>query len=114
MPYFRPFFFTQGEIDALNAKYGTALDADVLLGNLQPAYEIFDLYTKRVEDRVAKIKELLKQPMDFKSDETLQLNRQKAPWPKDEPEAAQLWRGRINNQLLHENLSDHPIEPRPA
>src|SRR5712691_9363260 len=71
---FSHLFFTQGEIDALNAKYGTALDDDVLLGNLQPAYEIFDLYTKRVEDRVAKIKELIKQPMDFKSDETIQLN----------------------------------------
>ncbi|HEY8649417.1 MAG TPA: carboxy terminal-processing peptidase, partial [Chthoniobacterales bacterium] len=103
-----------GDIDALNAKYGTALDDDVLLGNLQPAYEIFDLYTKRVEDRVAKIKELLKQPMDFKSDETLQLNRQKAPWPKDEAEADQLWRGRIKNELLQENLSEHPIEPGPA
>ncbi len=111
---FSHLFFTQGDIDALNAKYGTALDDDVLLGNLQPAYEIFDLYTKRVEDRVAKIKELLKQPMDFKSDETLQLNRQKAPWPKDEAEADQLWRGRIKNELLQENLSEHPIEPDPA
>ena len=111
---FSHLFFTQGDIDALNAKYGTALDDEVLLGNLQPAYEIFDLYTKRVEDRVAKIKELLKQPMDFKSDETLQLNRQKAPWPKDEAEADQLWRGRIKNELLQENLSEHPIEPGPA
>jgi carboxyl-terminal processing protease len=111
---FSHLFFTQGDVDALNAKYGTALDDDVLLGNLQPAYEIFDLYTKRVEDRVAKIKELLKQPMDFKSDETLQLNRQKAPWPKDEAEADQLWRGRIKNELLQENLSEHPIEPGPA
>ncbi|MEP6709645.1 MAG: carboxy terminal-processing peptidase [Verrucomicrobiota bacterium] len=111
---FSHLFFTQGDIDALNAKYGTALDDDVLLGNLQPAYEIFDLYTKRVEDRVAKIKELLKQPMDFKSDETLRLNRQKAPWPKDEAEADQLWRGRIKNELLQENLSEHPIEPGPA
>ena len=52
----------------LTAKYGTSLDDDVLLGNLKPAYEIYDLYTKRVDDRVAKIKELLKQPMDFKTD----------------------------------------------
>ena len=29
-----------------------------LLGNLKPAYEIYDLYQKRVDDRVAKIKEL--------------------------------------------------------
>ena len=28
-----------------------------LLGNLKPAYEIYDLYEKRVDDRVAKIKD---------------------------------------------------------
>ena len=42
------------------AKYGTAIDDDVLLGNLKPAYEIYDVYQKRVDERVAKIKEMLK------------------------------------------------------
>ena len=106
-------FFTQQDVDALNAKYGTALDDDVLLGNLKPAYEIYDLYAKRVDERVAKVKELLKQPIDFKTDATIELSRQKAPWPKDEAEADQLWRGRIANELLQEHLSEHPIEPGP-
>src|SRR6266481_5533982 len=80
---------------------------------LKPAYEIYALYTKRVDDRVAKIKELLKQPIDFKSNATVELSRQKSPWPKDEAEADQLWRGRIANELLQEHLSEHPIEPAP-
>ena len=67
---------------------------------LKPAYEIYALYTKRVDDRVAKIKELLKQPIDFKGNATVELSRQKSPWPKDEAEADQLWRGRIANELL--------------
>src|SRR3984893_15729779 len=106
-------FFTQQDVDALNAKYGTALDDDVLLGNLKPAYEIYDLYAKRVDGRVAKVKELLKQPTDFKTDATIELSRQKAPWPKDEAEADQLWHGRIANELLQEHLSEHPLEPGP-
>src|SRR6266403_4447739 len=106
-------FFTQQDIDALNAKYGDAVDDDVLLGNLKPAYEIYDLYAKRVDQRVAKVKELLKQPIDFKGDATIEVSRQKAPWPKDEAEADQLWRGRITNELLQEKLSEHPIEPGP-
>jgi carboxyl-terminal processing protease len=106
-------FFTQKDIDALNAKYGNSMAGDVLLGTLKPAYDIYALYTKRVDDRVAKIKELLKQPIDFKSNATVELNRQKAPWPKDEAEADQLWRGRITNELLQEHLSEHPIEPAP-
>src|SRR2546423_7660630 len=97
----------------LTSKYATSLDDDVLLGNLKPAYEIYDLYTKRVDDRIAKVKEQLNQPVDFKSNATIDLSRQKAPWPKDEAEADQIWHGRIESELLQEHLSEHPIEPGP-
>ena len=106
-------FFTQEDVDTLNAKHGNSIAGDVLLGTLKPAYEIYDLYARRVDERVAKIKELLKQPIDFKGDATIELSRQKSPWPKDEAEADQLWRGRIANELLQEHLSEHPIEPAP-
>jgi len=110
---FSHLFFTQEDVDALNAKYSSSMATDVLLGTLKPAYDIYALYTKRVDDRVAKIKELLKQPIDFKSNATVELSRQKSSWPKDEAEADQLWRGRITNELLQEHLSEHPIEPAP-
>jgi carboxyl-terminal processing protease len=110
---FSHLFFTQQDVDALNAKYGASIDDDVLLGNLKPAYEIYDLYTKRVDGRVAKIKEQLKKPIELKDDTAIELSRQKAPWPKDEAEADTLWTARIANELLQEKLSEHPIEPGP-
>jgi carboxyl-terminal processing protease len=110
---FSHLFFTQQDVDELNDKYASSMASDVLLGNLKPAYDIYALYTKRVDDRVAKIKELLKQPIDYKSNATVEMSRQKASWPKDEAEADQLWRGRITNELLQEHLSEHPIEPAP-
>src|SRR5258705_1549965 len=106
-------FFTQQDVDTLSAKYGNSIAGDVLLGTLKPAYDIYALYTKRVDERVAKIKEFLKQPTDFKGNATVELSRQKSPWPKNEAEADQLWRGRIANELLQEHLSEHPIEPAP-
>ncbi len=110
---FSHLFFTQEDVDTVTAKYGKEMAGDILLGTLKPAYEIYALYTKRVDERVAKIKELLKQPIDFKSNATVEFSRQKAPWPKNEAEADQLWRGRITNELLQEHLSEHPIEPAP-
>ncbi len=110
---FSHLFFTQQDVDALYAKYGTSIDDDVLLGNLKPAYEIYDLYQKRVDDRVAKVKELLKGPIDVKPDTTIELSRQKTEWPKNEAEADEMWRARIANELLQEKLSEHPIEPGP-
>src|SRR6266576_2292933 len=80
---FSHLFFTQQDVEAINAKYGTSLDDDIFLFKQKTAYEIYSLYTKRVDDRVAKIKELLKQPIDFKNEGSIELSRQKAPWPKD-------------------------------
>ncbi len=110
---FSHLFFTQQDIDTLSAKYATSLDDDVLLGNLKPAHEVYALYTKRVDDRVAKIKAMLKEPVDFKNDGTMELSRQKAPWPKNAEEADRIWRDRIASELLQEHLSEHPIEPGP-
>src|SRR6267143_286199 len=110
---FSHLFFTQEDVNALTEKYGPALDDDILLGNLKPAYEIYDLYQKRVDERVAKVKEFLKQPVDFKTDGTIDFRREKSPWPKNAAEADELWRGRIVSELLQEHLSEHPIEPGP-
>src|ERR1043166_4240381 len=67
---FSHLFFTQEDVDTVTAKYGNSMAGDVLLGTLKPAYEIYALYTKRVDDRVAKIKDLLKQPIALKRNAT--------------------------------------------
>src|SRR5205809_805721 len=64
---FSHLFFTQEDVNAITEKYGASLDDDILLGNLKPAYEIYDLYQKRVDERVAKVKEFLKQQVDLKT-----------------------------------------------
>src|SRR6266576_352948 len=110
---FSHLFFTQEDVNAITEKYGASLDDDILLGNLKPAYEIYDLYQKRVDERVAKVKEFLKQPVGFKTDGTIDFRREKSPWPKNAAEADELWRGRITSELLQEHLSEHPIEPGP-
>src|SRR5207244_5840475 len=83
-------FFTQEDIDVITQKYGAALDDDILLGNLKPAFEIYDFYQKRVDERVAKVKESLKQPGDFKTDGSIDFRRDKSPWPKNAAEADEL------------------------
>jgi carboxyl-terminal processing protease len=104
-------FFTQKDIDAFNAKYATELGDDILLGNPNAAFEIWDVYSKRVEDRVAKVKDLLKENFTFTSDRTIQPDRTKAAWPADDAAADQIWHDRIEGELLQEKLIVHPIEP---
>ena len=104
-------YFTQKDVDAFTSKYGTTLDNDILLGNPDPAFKIFQLYRQRVEARVAKAKELLKQKFDFTSNRTIEVNRQKSPWPKDEAEADKIWRERVEGEVLQETLNKNEKDP---
>ena len=76
-------YFTQEDVDLFRGKFGTELDDYILLGNPKPAYEIHGLYAKRVEDRVAWIKERLNRIGPAAPGEQVEINRQKAPWPAD-------------------------------
>src|SRR5580693_5350058 len=58
-------YFTQDDVDLFTKRFGNSLSEDVLLGKPDPAFTIFDIYKKRVEDRVAKVKKVLKEDFDF-------------------------------------------------
>jgi carboxyl-terminal processing protease len=106
-------FFTQEDIDEIYKKYGPTLDQDLTVGNVQPARDIYILFKTRVTDRVAKIKELLKQDYGFKSTKTVALDRHKDPWPANSAEADNLWRDRVEGELLQEKLNKLALEPGP-
>ena len=103
-------FFTQKDADGFSAKYATTLDDDIMAGNLDPAIKIFDVYRQRVEDRAAKVKQLLSQEFDFAGTRSVEFNRQKSPWPKDAAEADRIWRDRIEGELLDRKLANDKVE----
>jgi carboxyl-terminal processing protease len=103
-------FFTQGDVDALRAKYESSLDDAILNGDLDPAREIFTLYKKRVSDRVASNKGLADKEYDFKTVETVQLDRKEAQWAKNMTELDDLWRKRTEAELLQETLNKHAVD----
>ncbi len=104
-------FLTQEDIAGFTAKYGSTLDDDILLGNSEPAFQIYNVYKKRVEERVAKVKVLLGQEFTFSSDRSIKINRQKVPWPKDIAEADALWRDRLEGEMLQEKLNKQKVDP---
>ncbi len=112
---FNRLFFTQSDIDGFEKKYDHELDDAIWLGDLKPAQVIYDLYLKRVEARVGKIKKLLEtEKFDFDGHGTIEISRQKAAWPKDEADADRLWHDRIENEILTEHLAETPVDKKPA
>ena len=104
-------YLTQEDVSEFEAKYGKTLGNSVLRGDLEPAREIFSRFKKRVEDRSEKNKKLLAKDYTFTSDRVVELNRQDAAWPKDAAEADQIWRDRIEAELLREELAELKLRP---
>ena len=97
-------YFYKSDIESFE-KYKLMLDDYLKMGNLNPAYEIFNVYKKRLGERVRYVKELLKTEFDFTKDESFTLDREKANWMENEKEMNEEWRLRIKNEALNLKLS---------
>lgn len=75
------------------------------LGDTSPAYVIFALFMRRLEQRVQYALELLQtETFTFDTDERVVLNRRDQPHPKNLEEAKTLWRDRLRAEYLQEKL----------
>ena len=97
-------YFTQADLDRY-APLRTKLDDAINNEDLSQPFAIYNLYQQRFADRMAYARSLLKTKFDFTADETLQLDREKAPWAKSEDEIRDLWRKRVKNDWLRLKLA---------
>jgi len=100
-------YFTQKDVDGFRSKFGTTLPDYISKRNVSPAIEIYDVYEERVKGRVAYArKELESRKFTFDSSRTIQVKRDKTPWPADLAESDKLWTDLIESNLLDERLAD--------
>ncbi len=75
------------------------------LGDTSPAYVIFALFMRRLEQRVQYALELLEtEKFTFDTDERVLLIRREQPHPRTLDEARALWRDRLRAEYLQEKL----------
>ncbi len=91
-------------------RYRSSLDDALRHSDLQPAYDIFNVYVERVRERIAYSLDIIHQPMDFTVDEYYEFDRSEAPWAESEAELDDLWRKRIKNDYLRLMLTDKEPE----
>jgi carboxyl-terminal processing protease len=85
--------------------YRDKLDDALKNEELAPAYEIFKVYRKRVDERIAYAVQLLGQDYTFNKDENFVFDRKKLPWAATTAEINDLWRQRVENDILNLQLS---------
>ena len=97
-------YFLQSDIDHLGVDR-TRLDDAILTEDLRAPFDIFNLYERRLAERMAYARSLLRSGFDFKRDETLQIDRKDQPWPATEAQLHELWRKTVKNDWLRLKLA---------
>jgi carboxyl-terminal processing protease len=82
------------------------LDDNLKEGKLDTAFDIFRVYRKQVDERVAYALTLLDKGFDFSERDDYPFDRSKAPWAKNEAELDEIWRKRVKNDFLSLRLAD--------
>ncbi len=98
-------FLTQVDVIHLSAHYGADIGERVLLGDLDPAKAIYDIFKARVEERITKVHQFLCKDYNFTSNRFVDLNRRKKRWAANVYESDSLWTDRIEGELLQEKLN---------
>jgi carboxyl-terminal processing protease len=104
--------FLAGDIKAFDT-WRYQLDDQILQGETEAAFEIFNRYQERRLQRLDYIIGALQDEdnnWDFKRDDVLETDRSKAPWIETEAEIQQLWRKQLKSALLSLKLADKTIE----
>jgi len=91
-------YFYQSDVDRFMARQKEV--EKVQDGDTRLAYEIFQAFVKRVDERVRLADQLLATPHDFTIDEEVTTNRDAMQYAKDEAEARERWRKRVKLDLL--------------
>ena len=87
-------------------KYRNQIDDALINGDLTAAYDMYNVFRRRYQERAEFIKEELKKPFVFTADETLNTDREKAAWPRTVEEQNDLWRKILKNQALELKLGN--------
>lgn len=100
-------YFLQEDIDELS-RYRYTLDNSLANGNVEPGFEIYNVYYKRILERMIYAVDRVENhiaDMDFSIDEAIEIDREDAPYAASLEELDELWRRRIKNSVLSLKLT---------
>ncbi len=101
---FGKLYFLQSDISNFETfKY--KVDDYLIEGKLKFAYDIYNIYCKRVNERIDYVTEILKNEFDYSTDEYFELQRDNSKWAADVNELNDLWRKRIKYDALNLKLA---------
>lgn len=83
----------------------TKLDDELKSGQLDTAYDLYNYAQKRRFERLTYALTLLDKPMTFDGDDSIEVDRSKAPWPTSIEELDKLWYEKVKYDELNLKLA---------
>ncbi|MCZ6458054.1 MAG: carboxy terminal-processing peptidase [Gammaproteobacteria bacterium] len=105
-------YFLAEDVQALE-KHRYHLDDALIRGNLDPAFEIFNIYQARLRNRLEFLLAELDKGLasiDFDLADSVEIDRENSPWPADEAAIDDLWRKRLKASALSMKLNGKPLD----
>ena len=96
-------YFLQSDVDSF-AERKSSLDDLVRRGDVSFAYEVYDRFLERVDERIPIVEELLNSKLDFNQKESIVIDRDIAVWAKTQDEVRDKWKKRIKYDLLVQKM----------
>jgi carboxyl-terminal processing protease len=96
-------YFLKKDIDQFSESK-TKLDDLVKEGDVNFAYEVFDQYRRRFDQRIEHVHKLIDMPHDFTIDEQLDTDRDAIVWATTDEEVNDRWRRRVKYDILNRTL----------
>jgi carboxyl-terminal processing protease len=102
-------YFLKSDIDELDKSHAI-LDDELQKGNVDFAFNTFNLFLQRLDERVAMADKLIDMPHDFAKNESMDVysKHEDFPWAGSVEELAERWRKRIKYELLAMRLEKKP------
>jgi len=92
-------YFYQSDIDSFE-KERYLFDDYLLDGNIQPFFDIFNVYKDRLVQRMEYVDTILTRGFDFTLPDSMEISRENSNWIKNWAEMDKLWDLRIKNDAL--------------
>jgi len=102
-------YFTSADVDDLK-RYRPHVHESLRAENLEPAFDIFDRYLKRVNERTEHALGLIETGFDFTIDEEYRYDRTELDWAESNEALDEVWRKRVKNDWLMLKLADQADE----
>lgn len=81
------------------------LDDELKNGNVTFAFDVYNLYSQRVDERITYALSIADKPFDYKADETYNFDRREAPWFSNTTEQNAYWDKKIKYETLNLKLA---------